>query len=140
MCEEAGEKARKMHLAGRYVGLSLRGDEKSFYGHKMLKNYIDDGKMLFKICQTILEGWTGKYVRFCGVTLSQLTKSKYQSIPLFSQDQRRKNLITAVDKINDNFGTYTIFPAQLLGTEIIRPEVTGYFGDKKFRLNFLRNN
>ena len=61
-------------------------------------------------------------------------------MPLFPQDQRRKNLITAVDKINDNFGTYTIFPGQLLKTEIIRPEVTGYFGDKKFRLNFLRNN
>ena len=139
LCEEASEKVRKMQLAGRYVGLSLRGDEKSFYGHKLLNTYIDDGKMLFNICQVIFENWTGKYIRFCGVTLSQLVKSKYVSTPLFPKDQQRKNLLTAVDKINDNFGTYTIFPAQLLGTEIIRPEVTGYFGDKKFRLNFLRS-
>src|SRR3990167_2737372 len=140
LCEEASEKARKMQLAGCYIGLALRGDEKSFYGHKMLKTYIDDGKMLFKICQVIFENWTGKYIRFCGVTLSQLAKSKYRSMPLFAQDQRREKLITAVDSINDQFGEYTVFPAQLLGTEIIRPEVTGYFGDKKFRLNFLRNN
>src|SRR3990167_7784584 len=140
LCEEASEKARKMQLAGRHVGLALRGDEKSFYGHKMLKTYIDDGKILFNICQVIFENWTGKYIRFCGVTLSQLVKSKYVSTHLFPKDQQRKNLLTAVDKINDNFGTYTIFPAQLLCTEIIRPEVTGYFGDKKFRLNFLRNN
>src|SRR3989344_4544833 len=140
LCEEASEKARKMNLCGRYVGLALRGDEKSFYGHKTLKTYIDDGKMLFTICQVIFENWTGKYIRFCGVTLSQLVKNEYRSMPLFPEDQQRKNLITAVDKINDNFGTYTIFPGQLLKTEIIRPEVTGYFGDKKYRLSFLRNN
>ena len=138
LAEEAAEKARKMQLAGRYVGLSLRGCEKSFYGHKTLKTYINDGNMLFKICQIILKEWSGEYVRFCGVTLSQLTKSKYVTTPLFPKDQRRKNLITAVDKINDNFGTYTIFPGQLLKTEIIRPEVTGYFGDKSYRLNHLK--
>src|SRR3990167_5227558 len=140
LAEEAAEKTRKMQLAGRYVGLSLRGGEKSFYGHKTLKTYINDGNMLFKICQIILKEWSGEYVRFCGVTLSMLTKNEYLSKPLFPEDQRRKNLITAVDRINNNFGTYTIFPGQLLKTEIIRPEVTGYFGDKKFRLNFLRNN
>lgn len=134
LCEEAGEKARKMHLAGRYVGLSLRGDEKSFHGHKMLKNYIEDGKTLFKICKRIFENWQGRYIRFCGVTLSMLARSKYQSIPLFPQDQHRRNLIAAIDLINNQFGDYTVFPAQLLGTEIIRPEVTGYFGDKSYRL------
>ena len=139
LSEETAEKARKMQLAGRYVGLALRGDEKSFYGHKMLKTCIDDGKMLFNICQVIFKNWTGKYIRFCGVTLSQLVKNKYQSMPLFPPDQRRGNLIAAVDSINNQFGDYTIFPTQLLGTEIIRPEVTGYFGDKKFRLNFLRS-
>ena len=55
LCEEASEKARKMQLAGRYVSLALRGAETSFYGHKTLKTYIDDGKILFKICQTIFE-------------------------------------------------------------------------------------
>src|SRR3989344_5529018 len=134
LCEEASEKARKMQLAGRYVGLALRGAQTSFYGHKTLKAYIDDGKMLFQICQIILKEWSGKYVRFCGVTLSQLAKNEYQSIPLFPQDQRRGNLIAVVDSINNQFGDYTVFPAQLLGTEIIRPEVTGYFGDKSYRL------
>ena len=137
LCEEASEKARKMQLAGRYVSLALRGAETSFYGHKTLKTYIDDGKILFKICQTIFEDWLGKYIRFCGITLSMLAKNEYQSIPLFPQDQRRGNLIAAVDSINNQFGDYTVFPAQLLGTEIIRPEVTGYFGDKTYRLKFL---
>src|SRR3989344_2965069 len=140
LCEEASEKARKMQLAGRYVGLALRGDEQSFYGHKTLRSYISDGRTLFEICRWIFNNWTGKYVRFCGVTLSMLAPSKYRIIPLFPQDRQRENLTVAVDSINSQFGDYTIFPAQLLGTEIIRPEVTGFFGDKKFRLNFLRNS
>ena len=65
-----------------------------------------------------------------------LAKNEYQSIPLFPQDQRRGSLIAAVDSINNQFVDYTVFPAQLLGTEIIRPEVTGYFGDKAYRLKF----
>lgn len=138
LAEEAAEKARKMQLAGRYVGLSLRGDEKSFYGHKLLNTYIDDGKILFNVCKQIFKSWRGKYVRFCGVTLSQLSKNKYLPVPLFSEDKKRQGLTAAVDKINDDFGTYTIFPGQLLKTEIIRPEVTGYFGDKSYRLNHLR--
>ena len=136
LCEEASEKARKMHLAGRYVGLALRGIQTSFYGHKTLKTYIDDGKILFKICKQIFANWEGQCLRFCGVTLSMLAKNEYQSIPLFPQDQRRGSLIAAVDSINNQFGDYTVFPAQLLGTEIIRPEVTGYFGDKAYRLKF----
>ena len=140
LCEEASEKARKMQLAGRYVGLAIRGDEQSFYGHKTLRSYISDGRTLFEICRWIFNNWTGKYVRFCGVTLSMLAPSKYRIIPLFPQDRQRENLTVAVDSINSQFGDYTIFPAQLLGTEIIRPEVTGFFGDKKFRLNFLRNS
>src|SRR3990167_3778863 len=140
LAEEAAEKTRKMQLAGRYVGLAIRGDKQSFYGHKTLRSYISDGRTLFEICRRIFNNWTGKYVRFCGVTLSMLAPSKYRIIPLFPQDRQRENLTVAVDSINSQFGDYTIFPAQLLGTEIIRPEVTGFFGDKKFRLNFLRNS
>lgn len=141
LCEEAAAKARQMHLAGRYVGISLRGGEVIRYGHRTLKNYIDDGKRLFDICQRISADWQLPYVRFCGVTLGMLTAKDWLSAPLFPWDRRRADLTLSVDKINNQFGDYTIYPAQLLGMPIIRPEVNGYFGDKKFRLqNFLRKN
>ncbi len=140
LCEEAAAKARHMGLMGRYVGISLRAKDESFWGHKTLKSYIDDGKTLFDICLKIIKNWPVKSVIFCGVTLTMLSPKKYLAEPLFESDRRRTKLIEKIDKVNDRFGDYTIFPAKLLGTSIIRPEVTGYFGDKKFRLNFLRNN
>lgn len=134
LCEEAATKARQMRLAGRYVGISLHGGEESRYGHLTLKNYIDDGMRLFDICCQISRGWTLPYVRFCGVTLGMLTKKEFLSTLLFPSDRRRADLVSSVDRVNSRFGDYMVFPAQLLGMPIIRPEVNGYFGDRKYRL------
>lgn len=170
LCEEASAKARKMGLAGRYVGFNLRGGparnaspvrntvsaagwhsdaggEKSFFGHLTLKNYICDGKILFDLCLKISQEWPffanahqSKYVRFCGVTLGMLTKAALLPAPLFVADRRRQELISTIDLVNARFGDYTIYPGQLLSMEIIRPEVTGYFGDRKYRLDFKAKN
>ena len=39
-----------------------------------------------------------------------------------------------MDRINDKFGLFTVYPANLLGRELIRPEVTGFLGDKYYQL------
>ena len=140
LCEETANKARQMNLCGRYVGLALRSSQKSYWGHRTLKTYIDDGKRLFDLCCQISQSWPIDHVRFCGVTLGMLTKNQYLPIPLLPSDKRQLDLMSTIDRINKRFGDYTIFPAQLLGMDIVRPEVNGYFGDRKFRLNFLRNN
>jgi len=155
LVEEVSAKARKMGLTGRYVGFSMRSGEeyqnnknngwlanrsfsKGWHGHRTLKNYIDDGKKLFDVCRLISKDWEFKNIIFCSVTLGMLAKKAYSPLVLFPDDKKQENLIQTIDKINWKLGDYTIFPSQLLGTSIIRPEVTGYFGDKKFRLNFLR--
>ena len=164
LCEETSAKARQMGLAGRYVGISLGGGParnasparkdsvsggqgdvgggESFFGHLTLRNYISDGKILFDLCLKISKNWPffakahrGKYVRFCGVTLGMLTKTNYLPIPLFPAERRRQELTSTIDLINQRFGDYTIYPGQLLGMPIVRPEVNGYFGDKSYRLH-----
>lgn len=151
LCEEVAAKARSMNLAGRYVGVALRGGSRdvlaqsdgwlaaknyheSWYAHRTLKNYIDDGKRLFDLSVMISKNWPIKTVRFCGVTLGMLIKKAYLPTPLFSSDRRRIDLVKTIDKINGRFGDYTLYPGQLLGTAIIRPEVNGYFGDRAYRL------
>ncbi|KKR78103.1 MAG: polymerase IV protein, partial [Candidatus Curtissbacteria bacterium GW2011_GWA1_40_9] len=142
LCEEATFKARRMGLAGRYVAFSLREGRggKIFWGHKTLKTYIDDGKKLFDVCRLISGDWDIKEAIFCGVTLGMLSKAGWQPIPIFRKDRKYARLVSSVDTVNKRFGHYTIFPGQLLGMPIVMPEVTGYFGDKKFRLNFLRKS
>lgn len=151
LCEEASFKARRMGLTGRYVGLALRSgsvnyvrghhnEEQRWYGHKTLKSYIDDGAEFFKYCFNIAKSWDVTSVRFCGVFLGMLAPKDTMSIPIFASDRRRERLVSALDVVNDKYGDYTVFPAKLAKMPLIMPEVTGYFGDKKFRLNFLRNS
>lgn len=154
LSEETASKARQMGLSGRYVGIALRGGERepfgagggwlaaknykeSWHGHRTLKNYVDDGKKLFDICADISKNWEIGYVRFCGVTLGMLTKAEYMPTPLFPWDRKRRHLVSSVDKLNEHFGEYTVFPGQLLGMDIVRPEVNGYFGDRAYRLKNL---
>lgn len=139
LCEEAASKARQMRLAGRYVSLALRGGEEALWGHRTLKKYIDDGRELFDFCMAIAKGWKLPYVRFGGVTLGMLAPNRFLTTPLFDLDRKRQDLISAVDTINEQEGEYTVFPAKLLGMPLIRPEVNGYFGDRKYRLDFAKN-
>ena len=131
--------ARKDSVSG---GQGDVGGGESFFGHLTLRNYISDGKILFDLCLKISKNWPffakahrGKYVRFCGVTLGMLTKTNYLPIPLFPAERRRQELTSTIDLINQRFGDYTIYPGQLLGMPIVRPEVNGYFGDKSYRLH-----
>ncbi len=150
LCEEAAEKAREMDLGGRHVALFLRtsprywsgeqnGDKaKSWYGHRTLSRYINSGRELFSVCQMIAENWQVENIIFCGVTLGMLAKACWQPLPIFKEDRKYARLVSSVDVINRRFGHYTVFPGQLLGMPIVMPEVTGFFGDRKYRLgNYL---
>jgi DNA polymerase-4 len=148
LCEETAEKAREMNLSGRYVAFFLRtsprywsgkqqngGKTKSWYGHRTLSSYISSGRELFGVCQQIAEGWQPENIIFCGVTLGMLAKAYWQPIPIFKEDRKYARLVSSVDTINKRFGHYTVFPGQLLGMPIVMPEVTGFFGDRKYRLD-----
>lgn len=149
LCEEATFKARRMGLTGRYVGLALRSgsvhyergqhnEEQRWYGHKTLNYYIDDGKDFFEYCLLIAKKWNITSVRFCGVFLGMLAPKNTMPIPLFAKDRRHEKLVRAQDMVNDKYGDYTVFPAKLAKMPLIMPEVTGFFGDKYFRLKYLR--
>jgi nucleotidyltransferase/DNA polymerase involved in DNA repair len=152
LCEEAAYKARQMGLCGRYVGLVLRSGDRDkipapgglasrtfsegWFGHRTLKHYIDDGREFFDICRQIANDWNVDSVRFCGVTLGMLEKRDYRPVPLFKKDRTRQRLLKTVDNVNGKYGDYTVYPGQLLGMPLIMPEVNGFFGDRKFRLEF----
>jgi len=136
LCEEAAGKARQMGLAGRYVAVCLReghGGE-NYWGHLTLQQYIDSGRIFFDLCKKISANWPIKNVIFCGVTLAMLVPKKSLPLSLFPADRKKEKLLRSVDLANQRFGDYTVFPAQLLGMPIVMPEVTGFFGDKKYQI------
>ncbi len=137
LCEEAAGKARQMGLVGRYVSVCLREGRggQSYWGHLTLYDYIDSGKVFFDLCRKISADWLVRDAIFCGVTLAMLAPKKYQPIPLFADDRRNERLVKSMDLANQKYGDYTVFPAQLLSMPIVMPEVTGYFGDRKYQLS-----
>jgi len=55
------------------------------------------------------------------------------SLPLFPESRRRRRVLEAVDRVNDIYGEYAVYPAAMLYSKIIRPETNGYLGDKQFQ-------
>lgn len=135
LCEEAARKIRDMGMLTRQVGIAIRGDNQEAHGHKTLKYWLDDGKEIFDLAWQIYQKWHWPFsVRFVGVWLGLLEKRKHLTQELFPWRKKKSQLLRAMDKINRRFGDFTLYPATLLGGELIRPEVNGYLGDKKYRL------
>lgn len=135
LCEEAARKIRDMEMLTRQVGIGIRGDNQEAHGHKTLKYYLDDGKEIFDLAWQIYQKWDwSSSVRFVGIWLGLLEKRNFVTQELFPWRKKKSQLLQAMDKINRHFGDFTLYPATLLGGELIRPEVNGYLGDKKYRL------
>lgn len=135
LCLEAAEKLRNVDMAGRLVAFFIRGEEQSYAGHLTRRVFTNDGSEIFKIAYSIFkESGFQYYVRFLGVYVGLLEKCSNIPISIFEEERKREVFLKALDSVNKRWGDFTIYPATILGGELIRPEVTGFFGDKKIRL------
>jgi len=134
LCEEAAFKAREMGMAGREVGIAVRGDNLGEGKHKTLKYFIDSGKDVFEVAWKLFEAmeWPSS-IRFLGVWLSLLQPKSELTLNLFPEEKRKEALVTAMDRINRRFGELTVYPAVLLQGSMIKSEVNGFLGDKAYR-------
>jgi nucleotidyltransferase/DNA polymerase involved in DNA repair len=122
LIEEACGKLREMQMGGRTFGLRLD----AFKTRHTISYPTSDPEIIYSyfIRQELPEN-----VRFAGIWISNLMLNVQCS--MFN---KRDKLLLATDKINKKFGLFTIYPANLLGRELIRPEVTGFLGDKYYQL------
>jgi DNA polymerase-4 len=136
LVEEAAAKLREMNMAGRTMGLSLSANDhaQSFWARTTTRYPLSSGKLIFDLLWRLYVQAPISGVRFAGVFVSNLNFD-YQMSIFNRQDQA----ITAMDQVNEKYGLFTVYPAELLGGELIRPEVTGYLGDKWYRLGTTRS-
>lgn len=125
LIEEACAKLREMGMAGRTFCLSLDG----FWARVTVKTPTDDPLIIYDLLIKEYEKKPVVGVRQVGVWITNLVVSCQLSV--FGA---RKDLLEATDRVNQKYGLFTLYPASLLGGELIRPEVTGYLGDKYYRL------
>lgn len=132
---EVTSKARKMGLAGRHISVYLMGDHQYWYDHVTLKRYTNQTQEMFDLVYSHLYGsWTRHFqVMKFAVRLSMLQPVSSVERPLWPQWQRRQQLEQAVDQVTAKYGLFTVRPATLLRGRLIRPEVTGWLGDKTYQ-------
>lgn len=134
LLEEATYKLRRMDLAGRGIGISLRGHTHRWGAHTTLKYYVRHTNEIFDLLYNkMYKKWkrTFPIIKF-GVYIFQVKPCRDIPLCLLPEFQKNEQIYNAVDKVNNRFGLFTLKPATLLGGKIIRPEVTGFLGDKTF--------
>lgn len=127
LSEMVGRRLREAHYAGRTVHLVLRyADRKGFGQQRSLIDYLDDGFEIYKTALSIFEEKKDhRAIRLVGVSVSSLAKDIRQ-LSLFS-NPRQKDLLGALDAINDKYGEFTIKRASLVKVKVI-PKSHGFDG------------
>ncbi len=114
LSEMVGRRLRRAGCKGRTVSLTLRyADFSTISKRKTVKRYISDGIDICNISVSILRSFRlQSEVRMLGVSISNLAESN--QAPLFYEDRKKRDLIDAIDRINDRFGEFSVFRGSLL--------------------------
>lgn len=115
LSEMVGRRLREQNFAGKTVTLAIRyADMHTFSRQRSIAEYIDDGYAIYEIALSILHEQDDdkRAIRLVGVCVSNLVKEVYQ-FDLFN-DPKRRNLLKAMDSINNRYGEFTIKRACLV--------------------------
>ncbi len=137
LATEVVHKLRSMQLTGRMVYVSLRGSNQTgvrFSRHTTLTQPLCHLSEMFSHVKNLLSEWEFFPVIKCGVGLGLCTPADNTAVPLFGNWWRREVLHQAMDEVNGRYGLYTLRSGLLLDTQIVRPEVTGFLGDKQYQM------
>lgn len=135
LIEEATFKIRQMDMAGRHLSIFLQGENQTWYRHRTLKHYIRHPDEAFDILYNgFYKRWNRSFqiIRF-GVRIDMLLPNKQLTQCWLKTWKKREKIWQAVDKINQKYDLFTLRSGTLLNSQIIRPEVTGFLGDKLYQ-------
>lgn len=112
LCEMVGFRLRKECLQAYVVHFYLRGNDGFFNRQKKFGNPTFDSAQIYKRAMLIFDTLNKFFsVRALGISVSGLVVKDENF--LFEDENKKNNLITAVDKINNRFGDWSIYPASL---------------------------
>lgn len=126
LCEKTGRRLRESNLEARglYTGYALKYGGGFFKNQKTVEPLFTTQE-IFKAAQKIIYLNPPKSkVYMLAVSVTRLQPFSGQ-LNLF-YTQKNKNLTLALDKINDKFGEYTVFPGQMWGLGEQAPDRVGF--------------
>ncbi len=141
LTEEVTHKVRQMKLAGRAVNVSLFGQNRGWgqapqiwHQHLTLKYYLRHTQEMFQlIYDQLYRNWQREFkvIKF-GVRLGMLEPVAEINPSLLPEAQQQEKISAAKDYLTEKYGLFTLRSGVLLNQPLIRPEVTGFLGDKTY--------
>ncbi|MFZ1721018.1 MAG: hypothetical protein WAU07_00780 [Microgenomates group bacterium] len=136
LATEVMHKVRRMDLAGRVIGVYLRGDGPNSWGtYVTLRRHINHLSEYFDILwNQLISQWNDHFpvIKFV-VYLGLLEPMQQVPQPILPDYWKQERVARAVDSLSKKYGLFTVRSGLFLNQEIIKPEVTGYLGDKLYQ-------
>jgi DNA polymerase-4 len=131
-------KARRQRLTGRQVIVYASNKHGLSWGaHRTLRSPLRHTAEMFEVLyHQLYKPWkrTFPIIKY-GVQLSLLQPWESTLEPIWEEWQRGEQVAQAVDAITAKFGLYSVRSGVMSDREsLIRPEVTGYLGDKTYQM------
>lgn len=132
---EVMTKARRMNLVGRQVFIGVEGSLYGFYDHITLPHYVCHSQEFYDQVIKLYEQFTRNFgVIRLRVGLGLLGNFQMIPLPILEDWYKKEKLELASEAVNNRYGLFTVKVASLLDKPIIKPEVTGFLGDRQYQL------
>lgn len=110
LSEQVARRLRQGNYQGKTITLVVRKPDMVTLGEQTtLKLFTDDGIRIFQTANRMLDKYSVENmgIRLVGVSVSNLAH-KVSQLSLFWKERRRELLLSAMDKINDQFGDFSV--------------------------------
>jgi DNA polymerase-4 len=106
LSEQVSRRMRKDDYEAKTVRIKIRySDFTTFTRQQALDSYTDDARVIFRGALRLFEtNASGKAIRLLGVSACTLSKRNEGSPMLFSSEEKKKDMIRAIDSLKDRFG------------------------------------
>jgi DNA polymerase-4 len=118
LSEMVGRRARRYGVAGRTVHLSVRFADFSMVGKRQSrKNHMNQSNEIFNEAVSILDTLElHQPVRLLGISITNLCRHG-QQIPLFEDERMQVLATSAMDEVNDRYGSFAVTYGSVLDNE-----------------------
>jgi DNA polymerase-4 len=127
LAEMVGRRARRYNVAGKTVHLTVRYADFSTIGRQQSrKSPTNQSAEIFKEAVSILDSMEiSQPIRLLGIRITNLCYQR-QQLPLFAEERRKVLATSAMDAVNDRFGSFAVTYGSVLdnsgkGSFVISP-------------------
>jgi len=117
MSEKVGARLRKHHFLSDTFFIGLKTPFGWLGTKQKIDNATDDGALIYDLCKQFIKSrYSGEECGQVQVTALNPTHHKQQDMFVDeSKKQKREALNTAIDKINERYGEFTVAPTRVIG-------------------------